>query len=115
MMCEPIVLAATTEVGEARFDLDLPADLPCFQGHFPGLPVLAGVVQLDWAMRLAAAHLRCGQPTATDFRVKYKRVIMPGLPLTLTLAVDAERHRLDFTYRSRDLVASQGRVVLAAP
>ena len=115
MMCAPIVLAATAEAGEAKFELGLPADLPCFEGHFPDLPVLAGVVQLDWVMRLAAAYLRCGQPAATDFRVKYKRVITPGLPLTLTLSHDAARHRLDFIYRTGDHVASLGRVMLATP
>jgi 3-hydroxymyristoyl/3-hydroxydecanoyl-(acyl carrier protein) dehydratase len=107
-MCAPIVLAVAIEDGQVTLDLGLPADLPCFLGHFPNFPVLAGVVQLDWAMRLGVAHLACGQPCATDFRVKFKRVIMPGNKLTLVL-------RQDFVYRNGDLVASEGRVTLAPP
>lgn len=114
-MCAPIVRAVAAENGQVTLALDLPADLPCFRGHFPGFPVLAGVVQLDWAMRLGVAHLACGQPSATDFRVKFKRVIVPGDPLTLVLQHDAGRGRLDFVYRIGDFVASQGRVMLAPP
>jgi 3-hydroxymyristoyl/3-hydroxydecanoyl-(acyl carrier protein) dehydratase len=114
-MCAPIVLAVAVQDGQVTLDLDLPADLPCFFGHFPNFPVLAGVVQLDWAMRLGAAHLACGEPSATDFRVKFKRVIVPGNPLTLALRHDAARGRLDFVYRTGDFVVSEGRVMLPPP
>jgi 3-hydroxymyristoyl/3-hydroxydecanoyl-(acyl carrier protein) dehydratase len=113
--CTPIVKAIAREAGQVSLQLDLPADLPCFQGHFPGFPVLPGVIQLDWVMRLAVEHLRCGQLSATDFRIKFRQVVGPGSPLTLTLTHDAPRQRLDFTYHIGDLVASQGRVMLDAP
>jgi 3-hydroxyacyl-[acyl-carrier-protein] dehydratase len=113
MMCMPIVRVIAAEAGHVTFDLDLPTDLPCFRGHFPGFSVLAGVVQIDWVMQLGVAHLRCDQPSATDFRIKFKRVIMPGNPLTLTLGLDAGRRRLDFVYRTDLRVASQGHVTLA--
>lgn len=113
-MCVPIVRIIAAEAGHVTLDLDLPADLPCFRGHFPGFPVLAGVVQIDWVMQLAMAHLRCDEPAASDFRIKFKRVITPGNPLTLTLGHDAGRRRLDFVYRTGALVASQGHVMLTA-
>src|SRR5580658_8138584 len=117
-MCAPIVRTIAVEAGAAASDgitleLNLPDDLPCFQGHFPGFPVLAGVIQLDWVMRLGAAHLGCGQISATDFRIKFMRVIVPGNPLTLTLDFDEARHRLDFVYRVGGVIASRGRVTLA--
>ena len=114
MMCIPIARIIAAETGHVTLDLDLPADLPCFRGHFPGFPVLAGVVQIDWVMQLGVAHLRCDQPSASDFRIKFKRVITPGNPLTLTLSHDAARRRLDFVYRTGVLVASQGHVMLTA-
>ena len=89
--------------------------MACFRGHFPGCPVLAGVVQLDWVMQLAVAHCGCAQPSATDFSIKFRRVIVPGRPITLTLTHDAVRQRLDFVYRSGEHVASQGRIALASP
>jgi 3-hydroxymyristoyl/3-hydroxydecanoyl-(acyl carrier protein) dehydratase len=106
--------SGTAQTRRVTLELDLPDGLPCFRGHFPGFPVLAGVIQLDWVMRLGAAHLACGQQSATDFRIKFIRVIVPGNPLTLTLDHDHARHRLDFVYRVDGLVASRGRITLAA-
>jgi 3-hydroxymyristoyl/3-hydroxydecanoyl-(acyl carrier protein) dehydratase len=113
MMCVPIARIVATEAGHVTLDLDLPADLPCFHGHFPGFPVLAGVVQIDWVMQLGVTHLGCAEPVASDFRIKFKRVIMPGNPLTLTLDLNTARRRLDFVYRTGTRVASQGHVMLA--
>jgi 3-hydroxymyristoyl/3-hydroxydecanoyl-(acyl carrier protein) dehydratase len=114
MMCAPIVRSVAAAEGQVTLQLDLPEDLPCFRGHYPGFPVLPGVVQIDWVMRLAAAHLQCSQPSATDFRIKFKRVIAPNSKVTLTLRHDAARRRLDFVYRSGDIVSSQGQVTLSA-
>jgi len=124
-MCAPIVRTMAAAPGHVTLDLDLPADLPCFRGHFPGFPVLAGVIQLDWVMQLGTAYLQCGQKSATDFRIKFLRLIVPDTPLRLTLDHDAARHRLDFVYSTGDRstgdrstgdrVASRGRVTLAAP
>jgi len=38
-----------------RLELAVAPDLPCFEGHFPGVPVLPGVVQLDWRFASAAS------------------------------------------------------------
>jgi 3-hydroxymyristoyl/3-hydroxydecanoyl-(acyl carrier protein) dehydratase len=114
-MCAPIVRVVSAEAGRITLQLDLPADLPCFRGHYPGFCILPGVVQLDWVMQLAATHLHCDQSSATIFRIKFKRVIAPGSPLSLTLCHDEVRRRLNFVYRSGDVVASQGQVMLARP
>jgi len=114
-MCAPIVRSVAAEPDRVTLQLDVPADLPCFLGHYPGFPILPGVVQIDWVMQLAVRHLPCGQPSATDFRIKFKRVITPGMPLALTLSHDKARRRLEFVYRSGDRVASEGRVMLSSP
>ena len=113
MMCAPIVRAVTAEAAGVTLQLDLPADLPCFRGHYPGFPVLAGVVQIDWVMQLAGTHLHCDRRSATDFRIKFKRIIVPGTSLTLMLSHDSVRRRLEFVYRSGDLIASEGRIMLS--
>jgi 3-hydroxymyristoyl/3-hydroxydecanoyl-(acyl carrier protein) dehydratase len=112
MMCEPVVRAVERTAEGVVLALDLPADLACFRGHYAGFPILPAVVQIDWVMRLGVAHMQCPLPSATDFRVKFRRVITPGNPLLLTLQKDAPRRRLDFVYRLGDAVASQGRVTL---
>ena len=47
-------------MAEAEFHWMVPADHPAFPGHFPGRPIVPGVVLLDQAIRFAEAML--GRP-----------------------------------------------------
>jgi len=76
------------------------------------MPVLPGVVQIDWAMRLADRCFGLAKPVADDFQIKFSRVIGPGVALVLILALDPTRHRLSFEYRVDDRIMSSGRVQL---
>jgi 3-hydroxymyristoyl/3-hydroxydecanoyl-(acyl carrier protein) dehydratase len=40
----------------ATYRLRVPPTLEHFRGHFPGFPILPGVVQLDWAVRFGRLH-----------------------------------------------------------
>jgi 3-hydroxymyristoyl/3-hydroxydecanoyl-(acyl carrier protein) dehydratase len=83
---------------------------PYFQGHFPGCPVLPGVVQVGWAIQLARLHI----PYSARFRslvaVKFMRVIQPNTVLALRLAAHAERRELSFEYQFSGEPCSSGRV-----
>ncbi|APR03605.1 3-hydroxylacyl-ACP dehydratase [Thauera chlorobenzoica] len=61
----------------------VPPDHPAFAGHFPGRPVLPGVVLLAWA--LEALEAATGWPaTACDIAsAKFLCPVGPGTPLTL--------------------------------
>jgi 3-hydroxyacyl-[acyl-carrier-protein] dehydratase len=63
--------------------LPIAAAHPSFDGHFPGAPVLPGVVLLDEAIRaIELAHggeARCWRITA----VKFLQAVGPGAPLVL--------------------------------
>ena len=82
-----------------------------FQGHFPGCPVLPGVVQVGWAIEFARLHI----PFSGSFRslaaVKFMRVIQPDAALTLRLAADAVKRELSFEYRLSGEPCSSGRVL----
>jgi 3-hydroxymyristoyl/3-hydroxydecanoyl-(acyl carrier protein) dehydratase len=82
-----------------------------FEGHFPGCPVLPGVVQVGWAIELARVHI----PFSARFRalagVKFMRVIQPDAALALRLAVDANLRELSFEYRLGDAPCASGRVL----
>ena len=68
----------------ARFDI--PRDHPCFPGHFPGQPILPGVLLLERVMSLAQTSL--GQPhdEYTIYNVKFLAAVIPGDALDVQLA-----------------------------
>lgn len=98
--------------GGIALDLRIQPELVWFHGHFPGAPILPGVVQIDWALHFARHTLGLELPAAQDFQVKFKALITPGDQLVLTLIPDIGRRRLDFDYRRGDDVCSGGRIRL---
>ncbi|MDP9127462.1 MAG: hypothetical protein M3N08_04280 [Pseudomonadota bacterium] len=99
---------------EAICAIDVQADLPAFCGHFPAYPVLPGVVQIDWAVRLAAAYLGTDRLSPRDIQVKFRNIIRPGQPLSLRLKIDRFRQRLSFTYQSGEQIMALGQIRLGA-
>ncbi|MFT4064797.1 AMP-binding protein [Paraburkholderia sp.] len=93
------VLAQARGGDTLHYDLRVPPTLVHFAGHFPGLPILPGVVQVDWAARLAAAHWPQVRTLASVDRLKFMAPVPPGAVLELTLSYDAARRRVQFTYR----------------
>jgi 3-hydroxymyristoyl/3-hydroxydecanoyl-(acyl carrier protein) dehydratase len=98
--------------GGIALTLHIQPELAWFIGHFPAAPILPGVVQIDWALHFARRLLGLDLPSARDFQVKFKALIIPGDRLILTLVPDIGRRRLDFDYRRGDAVCSIGRVRL---
>lgn len=103
----PTVLARRDGV-EAVFTLAVDAGLVGFQGHFPGHPVLPGVIQVDWAARFgreAFGHLGAFRGLA---QVKFHRTIGPGGNVDLHLAWDPARGQLRFACQGDGEVLSSG-------
>jgi 3-hydroxymyristoyl/3-hydroxydecanoyl-(acyl carrier protein) dehydratase len=90
-------------------------DLAQVEGHFPGLPIVPGVAQVDWAVKLAARHLGLGIEVAQWFQIKFRRVMVPGSEVTLTLGLNRARAKLAFEYRTGAEMLSSGSIRLAPP
>lgn len=107
---QPAIRASHRLEGEAEIALHVPADLAYFEGHFPGLPLVPGVVLVDWAVKLAASAFALELEAARDFQVKFQRPILPGSDLILSMKRSADR--LSFEYRNGTEIVSSGKIVL---
>jgi 3-hydroxymyristoyl/3-hydroxydecanoyl-(acyl carrier protein) dehydratase len=103
------------DVGDGRLTatLFLPENLIYFDGHFDGKPVLPGVVQLKWAVELAAAHLGVtGGFHAVDM-LKFTRIIPPGSTITVDIRYCADTGAIEFDYSSEHGRHSSGKARFA--
>lgn len=112
MTTEPGIAAVREFADGVEIDLSLPDDLFYFQGHFPKRPILPGVVQVDWAVRLADRYLETSIGSAQNFRVKFSSIIEPGRLITIVLRHSMNRERVSFEYRDNTNTLSSGSIHL---
>jgi len=111
---EPDLLALRRNGQELELDLYNSPDLVQLDGHFPGMPIIPGVAQIDWVVKLAARHFGLALGAAQNYQVKFHRLTLPGTMVTLSLMHDAGRQRLSFSYKRGDDVLTSGVVRLAS-
>jgi 3-hydroxyacyl-[acyl-carrier-protein] dehydratase len=63
---------------ELQAELKAPLVHPCYEGHFPGQPILPGVMLVE----LVVGHVRRGAPCAIP-GLKFQRSLSPGQTFTL--------------------------------
>lgn len=81
----PRVLGREAVADGVKLQLEVPADLAWFTGHFPGRPILPGVAQIGWAIAYAREYFGLdGDPQEID-RVKFLRTTGGGTRLELEL------------------------------
>lgn len=72
--------------GEIRAQFEFPLDTPFFAGHFPQMPVVPGVVELE----LARAALQEATGQSYSIRrvqsAKFTEMVPPGRPIDVTVA-----------------------------
>lgn len=102
------VLAQFTHEDVLHYELRVPANLVHFAGHFPGLPILPGVVQIDWAVQLGAEHWPEIRSMLAIERLKFMAPVPPGAILHLTLAHDAARGKMRFAFRLGERDSASG-------
>lgn len=73
-------------MSEHAMPLPIPADHPAYAGHFPGRPILPGVVLLDAALHALAARGGVQAGPAQLKSAKFLSPVLPGEALTLHYA-----------------------------
>lgn len=98
-------------------ELDVPADLDIFRGHFPDHPVLPGVIIMEALAQASCCCLladngqagRIGYLAGID-KAKFRNTVAPGDTLTLAATITKNTSRMCVA----DVVASRGDVVCAS-
>ena len=111
---EPELLAERRSSFGIERRLRVPHDLVFLSGHFPGFPVVPGVVQLRWVMAAAADVVGAEPAVACLDALKFRELLHPGqdFDLEVELAPDARSFR--FCLRDGPRVFASGRCRLAA-
>ena len=88
---EPVPGEGPVRIRDLTLTLALDPDLLVFQGHFPGDPILPGVVQVDWAIRFGTeAFGPLGRFRGLE-QVKFLGLIRPGERVELQLGWASDR------------------------
>jgi 3-hydroxyacyl-[acyl-carrier-protein] dehydratase len=66
---------------------------PCLAGHFPGFPILPGVLVLERVLAAAENHL--GQPVTNHqfLNVKFLSPVLPGNEINVNIASTGADHK----------------------
>ena len=99
-------------MADAEFRWRVPVNHPAFAGHFPGHPIVPGVVLLDHAVWLAQTALGQGPGACQITQAKFLSPCGPGDELMLTFR-RSPRGALAFTVRCGERDVASGS--LAAP
>jgi len=99
---EPIILARRVAPPTAELTLEVPAELEYLKGHFRDAPIVAGVVQIKWAIELGTRHLDAGGELLGLDALKFQQLMRPRAVAILELEWQAAAGKLRFSYRSPD-------------
>lgn len=107
--CEKTDTAATWLLG-------IPSESPVFNGHFPGFPILPGVVQIEWVKNLAQQLMPQGELRDLQ-RIKFMRLMLPGKQVQLHLSKQTvdDGDRIEFRFFDDAGNFSSGRLVYRHP
>jgi 3-hydroxyacyl-[acyl-carrier-protein] dehydratase len=76
--------------------LRIAEDLPFLEGHFPGLPVVAGVVQVHLAL-LALGERLGHRPRLSGLEaLKFRALLQPGQDVRLSVDLSDDGARFEF-------------------
>jgi 3-hydroxymyristoyl/3-hydroxydecanoyl-(acyl carrier protein) dehydratase len=88
-------------------------DHPALAGHFPGNPLVPGVVLLDWAWQAAVAELPAGSQLLGVNHAKFLAPVRPDEEVEI--ALDRKPGSIAFVIRRGEQIAAQGSFHWSAP
>jgi acyl-CoA synthetase (AMP-forming)/AMP-acid ligase II len=110
----PLKRLIERNVQRAVFEFIPPRDLVYFSGHFRDLPILAGVVQIDWVIAYGRQCFDLPLVFRGIHALKFQRIIAPEKPFTLELVHEPGKSSLSFKITSRVGTHTSGRLLFGA-
>ena len=109
----PDLVHRQQEQDELLLELFIPANLYYFDGHFPGRPVLPGVVQTHWAVHFAREQWKDLGDFAGLEAIKFQQIITANQTIHLKLSYQPDKGKLYFNYTGStpDIAYASGRVL----
>jgi len=111
----PPFVVTSREECEMTATLPLSDCMQAFDGHFPQVAILPGVIQIDWALRLAQRHFPIEGHFSGLKQIRFQRILRPEDEVTLSLRFFPEKNEVRFAYASKQGVHSQGQALFAHP
>ncbi|MGE5626212.1 MAG: hypothetical protein ACM3ZT_11760 [Bacillota bacterium] len=111
----PRILAERRGENSVELDIEVPLDSPWFEGHFDGMAILPGVVQIGWAAHYAGVFYRLGPDIRALEQIKFRRPISPGARLSLQIMADPATGKARYEYRDADASYSSGTLNFGNP
>lgn len=87
----------------------VPLALPYFGGHFAAFPLLPGVVEMEWALDLAAQFDWGGRLPKRLENVKYQRFVRPHDEVWVHIRYDADKDKVYFSLQCDGQICASGR------
>jgi len=110
----PLERLIERDAQRALFEFTAPRDLVYFSGHFRDLPILAGVVQIDWVIAYGRRCFDLPSVFRGIHALKFQRIIAPEKPFILELVHEAGKSSLSFKITSRVGTHTSGRLLFGA-
>lgn len=115
MILLPDILTENRDDQTVNLRLRIPMELTHFSGHFPKNPLLPGVVQIDWAVRLAERYFSLPRQRFSQLKgLKFTSPVLPGTELDAHLTWVQEKSRLEFTFTAGSRACASGQIIFAA-
>jgi 3-hydroxyacyl-[acyl-carrier-protein] dehydratase len=93
----------------------VPPDHPSLPGHFPGQPVVPGVLILDEVARRARALLGAGAGPRRIPQVKFVAPLLPDQDAAIALDADRTTQRVRFRVTRDGQLLAAGELAFAPP
>lgn len=105
-VAEPVTENPRLGENSASAELTFVPDSIYFRGHFPGFPILPGVVQTHFACVFAKRFLGAPASPRRIFKLKFSQMIFPGE--TVLLELERSGNDVKFAYSKEGATCSSG-------